>query len=106
MLFSPFCEYRRLPLEKVDLRQYAAKGAEQRLLEVAEEAAKIFAAFPELRARGRGFDAVGRGRAAGAPPARAQPTRRKRKMSAAARKRISQAQKKRWAKLKKAQGKK
>jgi hypothetical protein len=93
-------------LAKFDLRAYAVRGAEQRLLEVAEEAARIFATFPELRARGRGFDAVGRGRAARAPSAQAQPTRRKRKMSAAARKRISQAQKKRWAKLKKTEGKK
>jgi hypothetical protein len=89
-------------LEKLDLRAYAVRGAEQRLLEVAEEAARIFAAFPELRGRGRGFDAVGRLGASKATSAKTQPTRRKRKMSAAARKRISQAQKKRWAKLKKA----
>ena len=93
-------------MEKIDLRRYAVKGAEQRLLEIAEEAARIFAAFPELRARGRGFDAVGRSGASEVPTASARPTRRKRKMSAAARKRISQAQKKRWAKLKKAQGRK
>jgi hypothetical protein len=91
-------------LKRFDLRRYAVKGAEQRLLEVAEEAARIFAAFPELRGRGRGFDAVGP--ASNASSAPALPTRRKRKMSAAARKRISRAQKKRWAKLRKAQGKK
>jgi hypothetical protein len=93
-------------LEKRDLRAYALRGAEQRLLEVAEEAARIFATFPELRGRGRGFDAVGRGGPGQAPSASAQLPRRRRKMSAAARKRISRAQKKRWAKLKKAQGKK
>jgi hypothetical protein len=93
-------------LEKFDLRGYAVRGAELRLLEVAEEAARIFAAFPELRGRGRGFDAVGRGSGGGAPLAQAPRTRRKRKMSAAARKRISQAQKKRWAALKKTSVKK
>jgi hypothetical protein len=86
-----------------DLRRYAVVGAEQRLLEIAEEAARIFQVFPELRARGRGLDAV-RGRSA-AEPAAAQPRkgrRRRRKMSAEARKRISDAQKARWAKQKQA----
>ena len=44
------------------LREWAVKGAEQRLVELAEEARAIFAAFPELRGPGRGFD-VNRGRA-------------------------------------------
>lgn len=85
-----------------DLRRYAVVGAEQRLLEIAEEAAQIFRVFPELRQRGRGLDAVRKGRndadAAGQKPVRRR--RRRRKMSAEARKRISQAQKARWAKQK------
>ena len=88
-----------------DLRGYAVVGAEHRLLEIAEEAARIFKAFPELRARGRGLDAV---RGASAPVASAEPEprgrRRRRKMSAEARKRISEAQKARWAKQKSAGG--
>ena len=90
-----------------NLRRYAVVGAEQRLLELAEEAAGIFAMFPELRAPGRGFMAGGQGgrpgQAAGAPGA-AVPRRRRRKMSAEARKRISDAQKARWARQRAAGG--
>ena len=80
-------------------------GAEARLLQISEEAAAIYRAFPELRrgggagiARGRGRGR-GRAKAAGAESGgeTAQP-RRKRRLSAAARKRISDAQKRRWAK--------
>ena len=42
-------------MAKRDLREWAVKGAEQRLVELAEEARTIFAAFPELRGRGREF---------------------------------------------------
>ena len=91
-----------------NLRRYAVVGAEQRLLELAEEAAGIFAMFPELRAPGRGFIATGqggrRGPAAGSAPAPRR--RRRRKMSADARKRISDAQKARWARQKAAGGSK
>ena len=65
--------------DRTRLRQWAITGAEQRLLEIATEAAAIHRAFPELRERKA---ATGTGR---------------RKLSAAARKRISAAQKKRWA---------
>jgi hypothetical protein len=88
-----------------NLRRYAVVGAEQRLLELAQEAAGIFAMFPELRGPGRGFLAggqTGRKAAAGAAPRR----RRRRKMSAEARKRISDAQKARWARQKAAGGSK
>jgi hypothetical protein len=81
-----------------DLRRYAVVGAEQRLLQLAEEAAAIFAIFPELRAPGRGFMAVRKG--GGSAPARPG-RRRRRRLSADARKRISDAQKKRWAKQRK-----
>ena len=44
-----------------NLRSYAVIGAEQRLLQIAEEARAIFKAFPELRAPNRGFRARGEG---------------------------------------------
>lgn len=88
-----------------DLRRYAVAGAEQRLLQLAEEAAAIFAIFPELRAPGRGFMAVRKGggapRGAGAADGSGAQPRRRRRLSAEARKRISDAQKRRWAKHRK-----
>ena len=92
-----------------NLRAYAVIGAEQRLLQIAEEARAIFKAFPELRAPNRGFGARGGGESPfpwgpqspdGAVGNGRKRKRRRRKMSAAARKRISEAQKARWAKLK------
>lgn len=124
------------------LRQWAVRGAEQRLQEIAAEAAAIYQAFPELRDRtprttapaaaapaakrgrrgnmspaqrravsermrkywaarresaGGAASAGGTKAAAGRPARAAKKTRGPRKMSAAARKRISDAQKKRWA---------
>jgi hypothetical protein len=80
-----------------DLRAWAVKGAKQRLVEIAEEAKAIAAAFPELRKRG-GFEAPPSGQQSANTPANApQPARTRRKMSAAARKRIGDAQRKRWA---------
>ena len=85
-----------------DIRRWALIGAEQRLLQLAEEAAAIHKAFPELRQPGTG----------GRPPVSSRQAdesevasgrrgrKRKRTMSAAARKRISEAQKARWAKQK------
>lgn len=88
-------------MEKFDLREYAVRGAEQRLLEIAEEAARIFAAFPELREPGRGFDAVrGSGRS-GIKSSVPKTVRRRRKMSAAGKRRISEAAKKRWVEWRK-----
>ena len=88
---------------RTDLRRYAVVGAEQRLLQLAEEAAQIFAIFPELRAPGRGFMALQQGRrrdAGGGTDARPA-KRRRRNLSPEARKRISDAQKRRWAKQRK-----
>ena len=82
-------------MAKSDLREWAVKGAEQRLVELAEEARAIFVAFPELRGQGRRFE-LSQGRnveAASVAPNK----RRRKKMSAAARRKIAQAQKKRWA---------
>jgi hypothetical protein len=89
-------------MAKVDLREWAVKGAEQRLVELAEEARAIFAAFPELRGRGRGFDFQG-GRRVTTPLAPGKPQRKG--MSPAARRNIARAQKKRWAAWRKKQGK-
>ena len=47
-------------MAKSDMRGWAVKGAEQRLVELAEEARAIFAAFPELRGQGRGFEVESR----------------------------------------------
>jgi len=128
------------------LRQWAVRGAEQRLQEIAAEAAAIYQAFPELRDRSpraaasAPAAAANRGRrgnmsasqrkavsermrkywaarresagaaasagsakaAAGRPARAAKKTRGPRQMSAAARKRISDAQKKRWAERRRA----
>ena len=90
-------------MAKSDLREWAVKGAEQRLVELADEARAIFAAFPELRGQGRGFE-MSRGRKA--EQARVAPDKRPRKkMSAAARRKIALAQKKRWAEWRKKNGK-
>jgi hypothetical protein len=79
-----------------DIRRWALMGAEQRLLQLAQEAAAIHAAFPELRQASKGGQARGGGR--GTVPATTVKPRRRRRMSAEARKRISEAQKARWAK--------
>jgi hypothetical protein len=87
-------------MAKAGLREWAVKGAEQRLVELAEEARTIFAAFPELRGPGREFDA-NRGDSVKVP---VSPRKRRRRMSAAARKKVSLAQKRRWAEWRKKKG--
>lgn len=87
-------------MAKLDLRSWAAKGAEQRLVEIAAEARTIFTAFPELRGGGRGFEASPAGADRGA--ARQRAPRKGRKRSAEARRRMSEAQKARWAKHRRA----
>ena len=91
---------------KDPMRQWALIGAEQRLSQLAQEAAAIHAAFPELRRgttrlqRTSGRGRRGRLSADTSQGIEAPRRRRRRKMSAAARKRISDAQKARWAKQK------
>ena len=80
-----------------DLREWARIGAERRLVEIAEEAAAIHRAFPELRnprevSRTSGAETIDRPRR----------TRRRRKLSAAGRGRLRASLKKRWAAAKKA----
>ena len=84
-------------MKRTDLRRWAMVGAKQRLMEIANEQKAIFAAFPELRGRGRSVEPS---LVNGAEPRTPKPIRRRRKMSAAARKRISEAQKARWARQK------
>jgi hypothetical protein len=75
------------------LRQWAVRGAEQRLGEIAAEAAAIHQAFPELRDRGqRGASAAG----AGAGAAKAG-RRNRGNMNAAQRKAVSERMRKYWA---------
>src|SRR5436190_1312422 len=82
--------------QQSDIRRWALLGAEQRLLELAAEAAAIHRAFPELRERPGSEVRPGRSDGNEGPHGRRR--RRKRTMSAEARKRISNAQKARWAK--------
>lgn len=84
-----------MPKLSDEFRRYAVIGAEQRLLQIAQEAAVIFAAFPELRDRGFMERSKSRNVAQAVVP------RKRRRMSAEARRRISEAQKARWAKRRK-----
>jgi hypothetical protein len=94
-----------------DLKQYARRGAAQRVAELNEELAAIYRAFPDLR---QGLSRQGRRtagktvinhegqvtgpRAAAAASAAAPSSRRKRrKMSAAERKAVSLRMQKYWA---------
>ena len=112
---------RQQPDLDLDIRKYAVIGAEQRLLQIAAEAAGIFRHFPELRDRGFMAKRSGGGgghlpdplaqRGGGGTAAaegleqedeqrQGRRPRRRRKMSADARRRISEAQKARWARQK------
>lgn len=75
-------------LQSNDLRRYAVLGAEQRLLTLAQEAEAIYRAFPELRRSSTTRESA---------PRRRRARRGRRALSAEARKRISDAQKARWA---------
>ena len=73
------------------LRQWAVRGAEQRLQEIAAEAAAIYQAFPELRDRG------GRGAATQGGSVAKAGRRGRNNMSAAQRKAVSERMRKYWA---------
>jgi len=76
------------------IHELARIGTAARIAQLRAEIAELERAFPGARGRGGRPAAAAEGDAA-------QPAKRKRrKMSAAARKRISDAQKKRWAKYK------
>jgi hypothetical protein len=92
-------------MASVDLREWAVKGAEQRLAEIADVARAIFQTFPELRKQGRGFG-LGAGGRKGAKAAAGDvaPKRGRSRMSAAARKAVSARMKKYWAERRKQKG--
>jgi len=74
-----------------ELQRFAAIGAAARIQELQQEIERIRTAFPQLR-QGGSVDVVQRN-----PTPTSTPKRRRRKMSAAAKKAIGLAQKKRWA---------
>jgi hypothetical protein len=82
-------------LNTEQLRRLARLGAIARLEQLKQEEADIRTEFPELFGRGR--------RAAGAQVDK--PRRRRRKMSSAARKAVSERMRKYWAERRKSKGK-
>jgi hypothetical protein len=82
-------------LNTEQLRRLTRLGAIARLEQLKQEEAAIRAEFPEL---------FGRGRRAGVAEA-AKPGRRRRRMSSAARKAVSERMRKYWAERRKAKGK-
>ena len=91
-------------MTRIDVRRWALLGAQERLAQLSAEASEIYKAFPELRSHAIGF-----GKRAGRQPTQgaARPAnsgvseRPRRTLSAEARRRISEAQKARWAKQRK-----
>ena len=89
--------------KRLDVTEWARMGAEQRLQQLEEERAAIYRAFPDLR-RGRPATRT----VEDTEPTASRPSRRRRRrrnLSAEARQRISEVQKARWAKWRKAKGK-
>lgn len=82
-------------LNQEQLRRLARLGAVARLEQLRQEEAAIRAEFPELFGRGRRDS----GGVAAAPPRRAKP-----KMSAEARKAVSERMRKYWAERRKSKG--
>jgi hypothetical protein len=85
-------------LAKLDLKEYARRGAEARISELTQELATIYRAFPGLRRRGT---------AAAAPPAASSggTVRRRKPMTAAQKREVSRRMKKYWAERRKVNGK-
>jgi hypothetical protein len=77
----------------LNIQSLAVLGAKQRLLELDEERAAIFSAFPQLRFQRKQQTTTGATADNGTTGAR-----KRRRMSADARRRISEAVKARWAK--------
>src|SRR4051794_32019844 len=80
----------------VSILELARRGAQHRYEELQAEMASLVRQFPKLRTGAR--EVVRRGRKAVQAIAPELPRRKRRKMSAAARARISAAQRARWAK--------
>jgi hypothetical protein len=89
-----------MPRHSADILALAKRGAEHRFRELRDELASLVRQFPHLNALGGGTTRAPKAKAASLDASAAP--RRRRRMSAAARKRISEAQKARWAKLRKA----
>jgi len=87
-------------LNQEQLRRLARLGAMARLAELRQEEAAIRAEFPELFGRGRKAVAAGDGVARAG-----RPRRRRRAMSTAARKAVSERMRKYWAERRKAKAK-
>jgi hypothetical protein len=80
----------------LDIRRLALIGAQARLAEITVESAKILSVFPELRGS-RSGEATDTSSVSASP----RPRRRRTKMSAEARRRIAEAQKRRWSEWRK-----
>jgi hypothetical protein len=80
----------------------AQRGAQHRYAELQAELASLVRQFPDLKSGAR--EVVRRGRRAAAAAAAELRPKKRRKLSAAARARISEAQRARWAKQKAADG--
>ncbi len=78
-------------LKDSDFRRYALLGAEARLLQIGQEAASIYQAFPELRKPGR------EPRTPDAATAAAGRTRRRSRMTAEQREAVRERMKRYWA---------
>jgi hypothetical protein len=101
-------------LAKFDLREYARRGATVRASELNAELAEIYRAFPDLRRGGASTGSTGKtdgrtraGRAArlaaeGNATSGSTTTRRRRTMSAADRKAVSERMRRYWAQRRKA----
>jgi hypothetical protein len=86
-------------LSRDELRRLARLGAKSRLEELRREEASIRRAFPELFRRGAAADAGAAGTAGG------RRRRRRSRMSAEARKAVSERMKKYWASRRKSKAK-
>ena len=87
-----------------ELHRLARLGAETRLGELEREIQSIHGAFPELRRGAPAQPSTTRLAKNGSATEPAVRKRRRRKMSAEARRRIGEAQRKRWAEWKAQQG--
>jgi hypothetical protein len=87
-------------LANFDLKQYARRGAEARMVELNAELAQIYRAFPDLRRR-----RASAGQVDAASGMRQARRRRRPQMTPAQKKAVSIRMKKYWAERRKAQGK-
>ena len=89
--------------ERDQLRQWAARGAEQRLLEIARETEAIYRAFPNLRQNGAGRSVQATEQST-SPAPRGNGRRGRHMRSAAARRAARERMLKYWAERRKANG--